>query len=56
MTHLLSNDLLFINASKTNGRSPLFIASFFGHSDIVSMLIAHSHRMHKLRRTTACST
>jgi len=49
VTHLLSNDLLFINASKTNGRSPLFIASFFGHSDIVSMLIAHSHRMHKLR-------
>jgi len=49
VTHLLSNDLLFINASKTNGRSPLFIASFFGYKDIVSMLIAHSHRMTKLR-------
>ena len=47
--HLLSNDLLFINESKTNGRSPLFIASFFGHNEIVQMLITHSHRMQKAR-------
>eukprot|EP01083_Nonionella_stella_P039033 106149_1 len=47
--HLLSNNLLFINESKTNGRSPLFIASFFGHHEIVDLLINHSHRMTKQR-------
>eukprot|EP01083_Nonionella_stella_P140837 432754_1 len=47
--HLLSNNLLFINESKTNGRSPLFIASFFGHNEIVDLLINHSHRMTKQR-------
>ena len=44
---LLTNDLILINNSKTNGRSPLFIASFFGHNDIVEMLMAHSHKMRK---------
>eukprot|EP00484_Ammonia_sp_Unknown_P007644 CAMPEP_0197073520 /NCGR_PEP_ID=MMETSP1384-20130603/210648_1 /TAXON_ID=29189 /ORGANISM="Ammonia sp." /LENGTH=829 /DNA_ID=CAMNT_0042512357 /DNA_START=151 /DNA_END=2637 /DNA_ORIENTATION=+ len=47
--HLTTNNLLFINESKTNGRSPLFIASFFGHNEIVEMLIAHSHRMSKTK-------
>ena len=47
--HLLTNNLLFINESKTNGRSPLFIASFFGHNIIVEMLINHSHKMNKQR-------
>eukprot|EP01083_Nonionella_stella_P119800 358414_1 len=43
--HLLSNNSICINDSKTNGRSPLFIASFFGHNEIVEMLIDHSNRM-----------
>jgi len=44
---LLTNDLILINNSKTNGRSPLFIASFFGHNEIVEMLMDHSHKMRK---------
>ena len=44
---LLTNNLILINNSKTNGRSPLFIASFFGHNEIVEMLMNHSHKMRK---------
>ena len=43
--HLLSNPLIKINESKTNCRSPLFIASFFGHTSIVKMLLNHGNAM-----------
>ena len=43
--YLLSNPMIKINESKTNCRSPLFIASFFGHTKIVEMLLNHSKNM-----------
>ena len=45
---LLTNDLIDINLCKTNGRSPLWIASFHGHYEIVQMLMNHSHKMRKM--------
>ena len=47
--HLLSNSMVSINASAENGRSPFFIASLNGHTEIVQMLIEHSHRMQRVR-------
>ena len=42
---LLGNDLIRVNLCDKNGRSPLFIASLFGHNRIVEMLITHSFKM-----------
>ncbi|ETO26423.1 hypothetical protein RFI_10714 [Reticulomyxa filosa] len=46
---LLSNIQIHVNESKTNGRSPLFIAAFFGHLNIVDILLKHSEKMNERR-------
>ena len=43
--HLLKNDSIHIDEIKFNGRTPLFIASFWGYLEIIEMLIQHSNRM-----------
>ena len=44
---LLQNPQCRVNEPKKNGRTPLFIASFFGYYDVVEALINHANKMQK---------
>jgi len=40
--HLLTDEMLLLHLSIKNGRSPLFIACFYGHTELVRMLVEYS--------------